>query len=333
VRKSRERLATVLLATVVGPALAFAALEAGLRTAAFVLTRSSSRSETATDPSGASFRILSIGDSHTYGMGVERFESYPAQLERLLNDASGTPRFEVTNLGVPGSNSAQVRRRLPQYLELYEPDLVIVLIGVNDYWNAEETESGPATSLRERLHRRLSHLRSYRLAILLIDYMRSPDPYASPQEAVLRTTEMRPKGGGTGDATVHELRYGGASFRFRNTARTIFLDEDSQAQLLRHNLREIIRVTSEAEVPLVLPTYAVDAGRYSLPNHVIRNLSGAYVVTPEFREDFRRYRGPLRKRHFFPDFHPKPPTYEAFAEAVRDALLRWDLVPIRAPRA
>jgi hypothetical protein len=56
-------------------------------------------------------------------------------------------------------------------------------------------------------------------------------------------------------------------------------------------------------------------------------------VTPEFREDFRRYRGPLRKGHFFPDFHPRPPAYAAFAQALRDALVRWGLVPIRAPGA
>ena len=155
-KKSTERFAAVLMGSVVGLAVAFTALEGGLRVAAFLLARSSGHSETAADATEGSFRILCIGDSNTYGTGVERIETYPAQLQQFLNAAPGAPRFQVTNLGVPGSNSAQVRHRLPQYLDLYDPDLVIVLIGVNDYWNPEETESGPALSSGERLHRRLS---------------------------------------------------------------------------------------------------------------------------------------------------------------------------------
>jgi lysophospholipase L1-like esterase len=332
VKKSTERLAAVGMGSVVGLALACAALEVGLRTAAFVLARSSSHSGTVADESEGSFRILCVGDSNTYGTGVERVETYPAQLQRFLNETPGTTRLQVTNLGVPGSNSAQVRNRLPQYLELYDPDLVIVLIGVNDYWNPEETESRPATSSGERLHRRLSQLRTYRLVLLLIEHLRSPGLSASPEEVALQTTELRREADGSSDATVRELRFGGARFQFRNTERTTFLDDDAHARLARSNLQEIIRVAAEAGVPLVLPTYAAHWGHYLVVNRVIVDLSGAYAVTPEFREDFRRYLGPRREGLFFPDMHPRPPAYAAFARALRDALLRWDLVPTRDTR-
>jgi len=327
VKERTERLAAVLMGSVVGLALACAALEVGLRTAAFVLARSSSHSGTEADASEESFRILCIGDSNTYGTGVERFETYPAQLQRILNAARGATRFQVTNLGVPGSNSAQVRHRLPQYLELYDPDLVIVLIGVNDYWNPEETESGPATSSGQRLHRKLSSLRTYRLVLLLIEHMRSPGRSASSEEVVLQTSELHRKAGGSGDATVRELRFGGARFQFRNTERATFLDDDAHARLLRRNLQEMIRVTAEAGVPLVLPTYAANFAHYMVANRVIGDLSGDYVVTPEFREDFRRYRGPSREGLYFPDLHPKAPVYTAYAQALRNALVRWGLVP------
>ena len=46
---------------------------------------------------GASERILCIGDSHTYGAGVERDESYPAQLQRVL-DGLAPGRYAVMNL-------------------------------------------------------------------------------------------------------------------------------------------------------------------------------------------------------------------------------------------
>jgi lysophospholipase L1-like esterase len=331
VRKHTERLLAVLLGCVVGLVVAGAALEIGLRTAARLLARSPGPGPAATEASRASFRILCIGDSNTYGTGVERSETYPAQLERFLNERSRGVRIEVTNLGVPGSNSSQVLHRLPRYLEIDQPDLVIVLIGVNDYWNPEEAESPPTASLAERLHRRLSHLRSYRLVVLLIEHLRSPGAPTAPDEVVLVDKEVRRKAGGTGDATVRELRHGGATFHFRNTERAVFLDDDAHARLLTRNLREMVRIAAERDVPLVLANYAADLGPYLLPNRVIADQSGAYVVTPEFREDLRRYIGAPRPGLFFPDMHPRPPVYAAYARALRDALERWGLVP--APRA
>ena len=45
-------------------------------------------------------RILAIGDSITFGMGVDEHESYPRQLERLLNRYStGAIAYEVINGG------------------------------------------------------------------------------------------------------------------------------------------------------------------------------------------------------------------------------------------
>jgi hypothetical protein len=35
---------------------------------------------------GASVRILAIGDSHTYGSSIAGDQSYPAQLQRLLDE-------------------------------------------------------------------------------------------------------------------------------------------------------------------------------------------------------------------------------------------------------
>jgi lysophospholipase L1-like esterase len=327
VRKHTERLLAVLLGCGVGLVLAGGALEIGLRAAAWLVAGSPAPGRAAAEASPASFRILCIGDSNTYGTGVERSEAYPAQLERLLNERSGAARVEVTNLGVPGSNSSQVLHRLPRYVEIDEPDLVIVLIGVNDYWNPEEAESPPSASLGERLHRRLSHLRSYRLVLLLMEHLRSPGAPTDPDEVVLVNKEVRRKAGGTGDATVRELRHGGATFRFRNTERSVFLDGDEQVRLLTRNLREMIRIAGERKVPLVLATYAADVGPYVLPNRVIADQSGAYVVTSEFRADLRRYIGAPRPGLYFPDMHPRPPVYAAYAKALRDALWRWSLVP------
>jgi lysophospholipase L1-like esterase len=109
---------------------------------------------------GAAVRILSVGDSHTYGTSVSDEESYPAQLQGLLDEVE-PGRFSVINLGIPGISSTQVRRRLGANVARYEPDLVIVWCGVNDYWNTIELDGAGATwsarldslALRSRLYR------------------------------------------------------------------------------------------------------------------------------------------------------------------------------------
>lgn len=81
------------------------------------------------------FRIYCFGDSFTFGDGVSPKDSYPRQLEKLLNKSSEI-KFKIFNLGIPGANSSQVLKYLQQILSKYaKPDLIILRIGVNDCWN------------------------------------------------------------------------------------------------------------------------------------------------------------------------------------------------------
>lgn len=69
-------------------------------------------------------RVLVLGDSFTFGMGVEERETYAAVLQRLLNAHGGTAA-EVLNLGVIGYGTLQEIELLHQYAFL-EPDIVII---------------------------------------------------------------------------------------------------------------------------------------------------------------------------------------------------------------
>lgn len=83
-----------------------------------------------------SFNIICIGDSFTYGAGVNAAYSYPKQLERMLNNGNLLRNFKVFNLGIPGSNSSQHLKYLKIILARYEkPNLIIILTGANDSWN------------------------------------------------------------------------------------------------------------------------------------------------------------------------------------------------------
>jgi acyl-CoA thioesterase-1 len=84
--------------------------------------------------------ILAVGESTTEGYGVPRDQSYPAQLQRLL-DAAGYD-YRVVNHGKSGSTTAQALTSLDRGVALL-PKIVLIAIGGNDSGNsvaAERTE-------------------------------------------------------------------------------------------------------------------------------------------------------------------------------------------------
>jgi hypothetical protein len=67
-------------------------------------------------------RILAVGDSFTEGLGVEREESWPEQLEQRLSARRPT---HVWNAGVTSYGALQMRQAAAEYVPIIKPDLVI----------------------------------------------------------------------------------------------------------------------------------------------------------------------------------------------------------------
>ena len=79
------------------------------------------------------FRILSLGESTSFGLFVNDDETYAAVLQRQLNDRLETDRFNVINAGIGAYTSFQSLTYLTlRGLDL-EPDLVLFYHEYNDY--------------------------------------------------------------------------------------------------------------------------------------------------------------------------------------------------------
>ncbi|MCA9753506.1 MAG: SGNH/GDSL hydrolase family protein [Gemmatimonadetes bacterium] len=82
--------------------------------------------------SGAATRIVVLGDSFTYGLGVPARDTYPAALQRVLAQTPGVGPVDVLNLGVTAYSVYDEALVLAHKVAPLAPDLVIVGFVLND---------------------------------------------------------------------------------------------------------------------------------------------------------------------------------------------------------
>ena len=88
------------------------------------------RKRNKTDPQKrGAFRIICIGESTTAIGGIN---SYPRQLERILNENDIGIDFWVINKGIPGKQTSVIMEELDENLRKYAPDMVVAMMGIND---------------------------------------------------------------------------------------------------------------------------------------------------------------------------------------------------------
>lgn len=72
------------------------------------------------------YRIFVLGDSSTFGHGVNDEETFAAQLERMLNKYSNNYKFRVINAACPGHTTYQNLIVLKHMVLPFHPDMVII---------------------------------------------------------------------------------------------------------------------------------------------------------------------------------------------------------------
>lgn len=256
--------------------------------------------------------ILCVGDSHTFGLHVPPHLSYPALLQRELDPASR--QIGVVNYGVPGRNSAALRRQLPGYLDSLRPDLVLVLVGFNDTWNVDGADAEDEPSW-------FQDLRVVKLARLARLNLAGRSSDAAPRVFERDGKMMIEENGVTRPAATGGRAFGtleGEALRAQVTA----------------NLEGIVALIRERGATPVLLGYATENQPYFVAlNDNARELSArlgcAFIETAiPFREAIAREN---YLAWFFSDDHPNARGNELFAKLVADALVARGLAARIAP--
>ncbi len=109
-------------------------------------------------PAGT-WRAFALGDSQTYGAGVDAPEAYPSQAEALLRErAPEGATVELINAGISGYTSLQALRLVQVKLLDWDPDAIIVDCRTHDSPRDDMVAGGATTGLLDRLtfHSRLA---------------------------------------------------------------------------------------------------------------------------------------------------------------------------------
>lgn len=78
------------------------------------------------------FRIMVLGDSFTWGVGISEDERYTNVLEKMLNERFPRQKFEVLNFSVLGFCTVEEANLLIAMKDIVNPDLIIIGFCIND---------------------------------------------------------------------------------------------------------------------------------------------------------------------------------------------------------
>jgi lysophospholipase L1-like esterase len=101
-------------------------------TVSFSSQRFRGQREFTLQPAPGVLRIAALGDSSSFGFGANDEETYPAQLEHILNDQSDRVRTEVINAANGGTGTGEQALWYADYVNDFKPQLVVLGVTFTD---------------------------------------------------------------------------------------------------------------------------------------------------------------------------------------------------------
>ena len=246
-----------------------AVAEGALRAAGWLGRRRSAERAPERDLRPGDITVLCLGESSTAGAGAAPAESYPRQLEGLLQDFYDRPRLRVIVPSQAGHNTSQMADRIAAELDLHRPRLIVLMAGRDNDTSlagshvARFMDRGDGEALRMRTLAALERLRLFQLArhAFLRLPARGPEEAADPafaerhRDALARTWR----------ADVETMVQAAQAHGARALLMTYHIPPPQRSA------REVAELAERLDVPLVRNDLAFDALRQE--NRLARHLS------------------------------------------------------------
>jgi len=133
-------------------------------------------------------RVVCLGDSFTWGVGVLFDDAWPQRIERTLSRSRGE-RWEAVNLAEPGMNAVQYASRLESEGWGYVPDVVVMGWVMNDSEDEDAAEARRAVDWADEQQRERSATEAFLDRSALVRLLRTR--VAATVENRRRTTGYR----------------------------------------------------------------------------------------------------------------------------------------------
>ena len=189
------------------------------------------------------FRILAMGDSVIFSVGVEADDTIPAQLERIANASAPAGRsYRVLNMGVPSYNTLQELEQLKQTGQYLQADAAFLFIIPNDMQDKMWVLSKRSNAIVD-----LSQ-RSYALGLLFYTgrwLINMAGVSTNPQNSVTGGDAPVPGEGKLRELSADELAARQAAIRAKALA-------DPAWQDIENSVVEIHGILAEQGVPLLV---------------------------------------------------------------------------------
>ncbi len=294
-------------------------LETGLRVAGFVYNQRYYKAQ----KQKADYRVFCVGESTTFGVGANdpEHENYPHQLEMLLNQGFPSVKSRCSFDQNIGFNTSQVLYNLPASLERDQPDVVIIMAGINNWWSLNNSNVflfNKSSFLQNISFRVLGFLDEFRV-FKLIKWICLSKRLIKFDVDTPFTFE------GEIDATA------AASRQERVLQKVSSIEKKCPIsvffEVAEYDIRRMIRECRDRRIAVVICSYP---GRYAEAlKHIHKKIAreegvlfvdnSAYFAQLSNREDY-----------FTPDgFHPNAAGYRVMAENIFKHMLEHSLVPGR----
>jgi len=308
-------------------------LEAALQMAALFIDKRIHPMTGIEMPTDGKLRIVMMGDSNTYGLYLKEEDAYPAVFENNWNKKYPDRPVEIINLGFPGTNSSRVLKSFPDVIKAFSPDVITVMVGVNDFWTAPVNVEGLSERISPLEGWFRDHIRLYKLLYMMRRQAYQKDLLAIDQD--LREAVFNPKQ----VEQYKDFLEGKAPPLSEDKPTAIHYDDRSfdigyvmeagnrknPGEEIKQNMLKMADIAEANGIKLVFITYAYFDFPQKTANWQMkavaksRNIS---LVNParKFREECARGEGRCREL-FFPDYHPTAEGYQLLATEIENYFL------------